>query len=382
MPQHNGAGQPKQCSLTIRCMPPTLSIAHTPLRHRITINDVAKAAGVSKATVSRYVNGGTAQLSPETAARVAEVIHLLGYKPSPMAQSLKHGRTRLIGLAVADITNPFSIAVLRGAEQACQASGYLIVLFNLGNEASRERGVMHALETAQLDGLILNRVHTSAQVYAEAQASGKPIVLVDRLQPGLETDFISVDNAAAVSSALEHLKSQGWRQLLMISEPAEGVSSRTARKQAFQEWIQWQATDADACTGDYLEIPESVAPADAITPIQKWMQSASSTGQPAAILSGNAVATLFTMGVVQHLGWQLGQDIGFIGIDETEWAALIGPGLSTIAQPTDQLGQLAVQCLLERIEGDVQSARHIQLKGKLIARGSSHPVLAPSRIKD
>lgn len=186
-------------------MPHSSSNAGAPAttRHRITINDVAKAAGVSKATVSRFVNGGSAQLSPDTAARVAEVIQQLGYKPSPMAQSLKHGRTRLIGLAVADITNPFSVAVLRGAEQACQASGYLIVLFNLGNEAERERGVMHALETAQLDGLILNRVNTSAQIYEEAQASGKPIVLVDRFHPGMDADFISIDNAGAVRTALK-----------------------------------------------------------------------------------------------------------------------------------------------------------------------------------
>lgn len=351
------------------CSPIAPSVSQR--RHRITINDVAKAAGVSKATVSRFVNGGSTQLAAETAKRVAEVIHLLGYKPSPMAQSLKHGRTRLIGLAVADITNPFSIAVLRGAEQACQESGYLIVLFNLGNEAARERGVMHALETAQLDGLILNRVHTSAQVYAEAMASGKPIVLVDRQQPGMDVDFISVDNVDAVGTALHHLQTQGWRQLLMISEPAEGVSSRSARKKAFHDWIDQHRSGPDACTGSYLEVREGHATAETIASIQAWMRAADAARRPAAILSGNAVTTLLTMGVVQRQGWQLGHDLGFIGIDETEWAGLIGPGLSTIAQPTDQLGQMAVQCLLERIDGDSQTARCIQLKGQLIARRSS-----------
>lgn len=342
------------------------------IRHRITINDVAKAAGVSKATVSRFVNGGSAQLSPDTAARVAEVIQQLGYKPSPMAQSLKHGRTRLIGLAVADITNPFSVAVLRGAEQACQASGYLIVLFNLGNEAERERGVMHALETAQLDGLILNRVNTSAQIYEEAQASGKPIVLVDRFHPGMDADFISIDNAGAVRTALNHLREQGWRHLLMISEPVTGVSSRTARKQAFHEWIRQQADTPDACTGSYLEISESDHDAQhALEHLQAWLQAAQEAGQHPAILSGNAVATLYAMGLVQRLGLQLGQDMGFIGIDETEWASLIGPGLSTIAQPTDLLGQMAVQCLLERIDGSTEAARHIQLPSQLIVRRSS-----------
>lgn len=347
------------------------STATSNLRHRITINDVAKAAGVSKATVSRFVNGGGSQLAPDTAARVAEVIRLLGYKPSPMAQSLKHGRTRLIGLAVADITNPFSIAVLRGAEQACQAHGYLIVLFNLGNKAERERGVMHALETAQLDGLILNRVQTSTQIHQEAQASGKPIVLVDRQQPGLDADFISVDNTAAVRTALNHLRAQGWRHILMISEPALGVSSRTARKQAFENWISERSSLVDPFHGIFLEIPASRDCPDTFAYVQQWLQQARAQGRPAAILSGNSVATLYAMGVVQRHRWELGHDVGFIGIDETEWAPLIGPGLSTVAQPTDQLGQLAVECLLERMNGDTQPARHIQLPGVLIARKSS-----------
>ncbi|MBF6630475.1 MAG: LacI family DNA-binding transcriptional regulator [Comamonas sp.] len=337
--------------------------------HRITINDVAKAAGVSKATVSRYMNGGGTQLAAETAARVAEVIRLMGYKPSPMAQSLKHGRTRLIGLAVADITNPFSIAVLRGAEQACQASGYLIVLFNLGNEAARERGVMHALETAQLDGLILNRVHTSAQIYEEAQASGKPIVLVDRQQTGMDVDFISVDNTAAVYTALDHLRQQGWRNFLLITEQTLGVSSRSARKKSFYDWLAEQPAGADNCQGQHLEISDPGLTTD--PNVLAWLQAAQAKQQPAAILSSNAIATLYTMGVVQSYGWQLGQDLGFVGIDETEWATLIGPGLTTIAQPTDQLGQLAVQCLVERMAGDTQPARHIQLPGQLIVRRSS-----------
>ena len=367
-------------------MPPRPNERFTPppLRTRTTINDVAKTAGVSKATVSRFVNGGARQLSAETAARVETVIRELGYKPSPMAQSLKHGRTRLIGLAVADITNPFSVAVLRGAEQACQAHGYLIVLFNLGNEAERERGVLHALETAQLDGLILNRVHTSIQLYEEAQASGKPLVLVDRQQPGMDADFISIDNHAAMHLALDHLHAQGWRQMLMVSEPLQGVSSRAERKLAFHQWMAAHSTGTDACQGTYVEVPSSDQQASTQAHLQHWLQQCQSQGQPAAIISGNAVATLYAMGVVQRLQWQLGIDVGFIGIDETEWAPLIGPGLSTIAQPTDQLGQQAVQCLIERMEGATHPPRHVQLQGTLVTRASSlrTPTSAPCIAKN
>ncbi|WP_295528175.1 LacI family DNA-binding transcriptional regulator, partial [uncultured Pseudacidovorax sp.] len=123
---------------------------------RPTISDVARVAGVSKATVSRFFNHRERLLSPDIAARVEAAIAELAYVPSPMAQALSHGRSRLIGLIVADITNPFSVAVLRGAEKACKDAGYLVMLFNIGNEAGREREAIDALAGYQGDGCILN----------------------------------------------------------------------------------------------------------------------------------------------------------------------------------------------------------------------------------
>src|SRR6187402_2902607 len=127
----------------------------TPAAGRATIADVAEKAGVSKATVSRFLNRRDELLTPEIALRVEQAIAALGYTPSPMAQALKRGRSRLIGLVVADVTNPFSVAVLRGAERACQDAGYLLMLFNLGNESGREREAIDALAGYQVDGFIL-----------------------------------------------------------------------------------------------------------------------------------------------------------------------------------------------------------------------------------
>ena len=129
---------------------------------RATIADVAKAAGVSKATVSRFLNHRERLLSPDIAARVEAAVAQLAYTPSPMAQALSHGRSRLIGLIVADITNPYSVAVLRGAEKACQDAGYLVMLFNLGNDIDREREAINALAGYQVDGFILNTLGRGA----------------------------------------------------------------------------------------------------------------------------------------------------------------------------------------------------------------------------
>src|SRR4051812_929094 len=123
---------------------------------RTTIADVALKAGVSKATVSRFLNRREELLTPEIATRVESAIAALGYTPSPMAQALKRGRSRLVGLVVADVTNPFSVAVLRGAEKACQQAGYLLMLFNLGDDSQRERDAIEALASYQVEGLILN----------------------------------------------------------------------------------------------------------------------------------------------------------------------------------------------------------------------------------
>jgi len=347
---------------------------------RATIADVALAAQVSKATVSRYLNGRTDILTPDMAKRVQEAIASLQYRPSPMAQALKHGRTRLIGLAVADVTNPFSVAVLQGAEKACQAAGYLLVLFNLGNEAGRERDAMHALSAYQLDGMILNRVDTSAQLWQDAQLHGKPIVLVDRFQEGMDADFVTVDNPGVVQIAMDHLQQQGFDEVLLVTEPIADVSSRTARQQAFAHYLQ-DLQDLQGQAGTRRGQPAAMqgnvwesTPHNASAlqqHLQQWRDQAQQAGRHPAVLAGNAVASLRVATAVHALGWVPGRELGIIGVDETDWAALVGPGLSTVAQPTDALGQAAATCLIERIQGLQSPARTVELPGTIIVRGST-----------
>ncbi len=337
---------------------------HPALAARATISDVAAKAGVSKATVSRFLNRREELLTPEIAGRVERAVRALGYSPSPMAQALKRGRSRLIGLVVADVANPFSVAVLRGAEKACQDAGYLLMLFNLGNEASREREAIEALLSYQVEGLILNTLGQDQGAVAEAMRRGKPIVLVDRRHHELETDFVSLDNAGAVRSAAEHLVAAGYRELLLVTEPLAGVSSRIEREAAFRTFL----ADHPRLAGRIFESgAEGTAALDeALRALRKRARA----GKP-AVLAGNAVVTLRIAAAAARLGWQFGVDLGLVGFDDTEWAPLIGPGLTTIAQPTDELGRLAASCLLERLQGLALAPRQILLPGRLIARGSS-----------
>lgn len=334
---------------------------------RATIADVAQAAGVSKATVSRFLNHRERLLSPDIATKVETAIAGLGYSPSPMAQALSRGKSRLIGLIVADITNPYSVAVLRGAEKACQDAGYLVMLFNLGNESGREREAIDALAGYQVDGFILNTLGRGAGVVDAVALHGKPAVLVDRRHAGMHADFVSLDNPGAMAQVCEHLFQGGWRELLYITEPQKGVSTRRERTIAFNECM---AAHAPQLRGEVFESEEGDA-AGLAAALRALHQRARRARRQAAVIAGNAVVTLRVAAAVAELGWQFGADIGFAGFDDPEWAPLIGPGLTTLAQPTDEIGRAAAHCLIERLRGLEGAARQLLLPGELVVRGSS-----------
>lgn len=339
-----------------------------PTTARATIADVARAAGVSKATVSRFLNHRDKLLTKDIASRVEVAIAALAYSPSPMAQALKRGRSRLIGLVVADVTNPFSVAVLRGAEKACQEAGYLLMLFNLGNDSQRESEAIEALTAYQVEGFILNTLGSDAKAAAEAARHGKPVVLVDRRHQGMQADFVSLDNAGAVHLGARHLVEAGYRELLFISEPIKRVSSREEREVAFRTFISESVATTPGLLGSTLEntAEESQALDDALRNLRQR------AGQRLpGVLASNAVVTLRVVAALSRLGWKLGTDVGLVGFDETEWSPYVGPGLSTIAQPTEELGRIAATCLIERLKGTELPPRQIFLSGRLVPRGSS-----------
>lgn len=336
---------------------------------RATIADVAREAGVSKATVSRFLNHRDTLLTKDIAARVEVAIAKLAYSPSPMAQALKRGRSRLIGLVVADVTNPFSVAVLRGAEKACQEAGYLLMLFNLGNDSQREAEAIEALAAYQVDGFILNTLGHDGGVAADAARHGKPVVLVDRRHPEMQADFVSLDNTGAVRLGARHLVQAGYSELLYVSEPVKNVSSREEREIAFRNFVAEPPADCAALHGltfeSFANEPEALDQA-----LRSLRQRAGLQHVPGVICS-NAVVTLRVVAAVARLGWQLGKDLGLLGFDDTEWSPYVGPGISTIAQPTDELGRIAAGCLIERLNGLALPPRQILLSGQLLPRGSS-----------
>ena len=350
---------------------PTRTPVRTAPIARATIADVARQAGVSKATVSRFLNHRDKLLTKGIATRVEVAIAALSYSPNPMAQALKRGRSRLIGLVVADVSNPFSVAVLRGAEKACQQAGYLLMLFNLGNDSGREREAIETLTAYQVEGFILNTLGQDGGAAVEAARHGKPVVLVDRRHHDMRADFVSLDNADAVRMGARHLVEAGYRELLFVSEPVKDVSPREERKSAFCRYISESENSITNLRGSTFESMADDPETELSNALQRLRQSAGE--RLPGILSSNAVVTLRVVAAMTRLGLRLGTDIGLVGFDETEWSPYVGPGLSTIAQPTDDLGRIAADCLIERLKGLELPPRQILLSGRLMPRGSSVP---------
>ena len=200
---------------------------------RPTISDVAKAAKTGKTSISRYLNGEKHLLSEALLARIEKAIADLDYRPSLMARSLKRGRTRLIGLIIADITNPYSVDVLSGIEAACRDKGFTPLVCNTNNEVNQEQHYLDLLRSYQVEGIVVNAVGMREEGLNRLQQSALPMVLIDRKIPDFACDVVGLDNTQAATTATEHLIEQGFEAILFLSEPLGTVNTRRERLNAF-----------------------------------------------------------------------------------------------------------------------------------------------------
>ncbi|SDU93994.1 LacI family DNA-binding transcriptional regulator [Pseudomonas mucidolens] len=336
-------------------------------RSRVTMLDVAERAGVSKASVSRFIGDDRALLSDATALRIERAIDELGYRPNQMARGLKRGRTRLIGMLVADIRNPYSIAVMHGVETACRKHGYSLVVCNTDRDDEQERQHLASLRAYNIEGLIVNTLGHHLEQLLELQRE-MPLVLVDRKVDALHSDLVGLDNPVAVRMALDHLEQQGYRDVLLISEAADGTSSRLERMDSFKTEIGRR----QRLHGAVLELGPDVN-----SRLRAFL-AADSTG-PKALFCANGIATLACTTALRELGCRLFEDIGLIALDDLDWYPLVGSGITALAQPTDAIGASAFDCLLKRLRGNAEPVRTLDFLPQLIVRGSTRlpPELTP-----
>ena len=344
---------------------------------RATISDVAREAGTGKTSVSRYLNGETNVLSSDLRARIEEAIKRLDYRPNQMARGLKRGRNRLIGLLVADLTNPYTVGVARGVEAACHALGLMPLVCNAANEVEMERRYLQLMTTYRVEGVIVNALGVKEETLRPLGEGGTPAVLVDRSIEGLAADMVGLDNGEAVELGMRHLLQEGFDDIRFVVQPFERVSSRRLREAAFQAALERarraRGAGAAPLRGEtiVLDLIDEAALARTHEMLDRHLEEASREGgrRVAYFAANGPVALSLALHLNARYGSRWQERVALMSIDDSEWAELIG--VTAIRQPTYEIGYRAVEFLNDRIEGGMEPAREAMLPGELVARRST-----------
>lgn len=304
---------------------------------RPTINDVANAAGVSKATVSRVLNGTSAYIRPATAEHVKQVVAQLGFRPNGLARSLSLQRSGTLALVVSDIVNPFYAEVIHGLEDAALEQDSSVFLCNTNYDLKRGLKLIHSLVDKRVDGVLLMSSSMEKDWLDELLRHGVPVVVVDpaskRAQQGIGT--IKVDFATGIREAVTAFIEAGHRRLAFVSGPL-GLQTARVRREAFYAAVLEHGID-----------PASVVEVESNFRMDGGRAAFKHLGGATAIFCSNDLLALGVLAEARKQGLDLPRDLSIIGLDDIEMAADSFPALSTVALPRYEVGRLAAELIFE-----------------------------------
>ena len=325
---------------------------------RVTIGDVAAQAGVSIATVSKVINGRYG-VAAGTLARVQAVIDKLGYESSLVAQSLRSHRTNVIGILVADI-EPFSAELLKGAARAIRGTGYELVVYSGGglarDQAGWERRYLSRVSGTLTDGTILVTPTVVDVMH------GAPVVAVDPHTGSSSLPSIASDNLAGGVTATEYLIGLGHRRIGLLAGRPDLESARL-REQGYRQALAAAGIELDpdlVRVGGY-QLESAEEPARELLRLSP---------PPTAVFAANDMTAIQVMRVACSLGMSVPDDLSVIGFDNIPESGVTEPGLTTIAQPIQDMGFEAVRMLIGLIDGTAPGTSQLTLPTALVVRQS------------
>jgi len=330
----------------------------------VTIKDVARAAGVSPSTVSRALNDSPL-IREETKARIRRIAEALGYERNELARGLVMGSSGAVGLVVPDITNPFFAELTRGVGEVAHARGYGVVLCNTEGSPERERSYIRLLRRKRVDGLILTSV-TAEDPYLRALARSKtPFVLVSRRSRMVKAPYVGVDDRLGGRLAVEHLVKLGHRRIGFIGGPAD-VQSCVDRLEAFQEVLAEHHLSLRKGWVIFSDFTQAAGYAAGLRMLSR-------KSRPTAVFAANDVTALGVLQAAEELGIRVPDDLSLVGYDNISYAALPRIELTTVAQPSFEMGRIAAEWLLSVIEGQRLRMLHRLLEPRLVVRRTTAP---------
>ena len=319
-----------------------------------TIKDVAKQAGLSVGTVSRVFNN-RGYLSEDARSRVMEACKALDYYPSEVARSLYRKHTNVIGVIVPYVSHPFFSQLVQSIEESCSGAGYKIMLGTSNHEVAKEREYAEILRRGQVDGIIV----CSRTEDLDYLSTGKPVLSVERILSD-EIPAVLSDNAGGGRLAAETLLRRGCRHPLLVCSGKDGLEyvPATSRERYFCEYCREHGVEPHFCF-----IPASYMKDDLTEPLRKAFADYPETD---GIFASGDVQAIRVMHICRDLlGRRIPEEVQLLGYDNIELAEYCG--LSTIAQPINEMGVYAVRTLLSIIEGEIVPNR-IMLPVRLAER--------------
>ena len=322
-----------------------------------TIKDVARMAGVSISTVSKYMNGGN--LRTENAEAIRLAIETLDYRVNPFARSLKTQRSRSIGILLPDMTAPFFGAVVTALDKTLREHGYHSLISCYSANHGMERDNLHYLISNGIDGLIYIPEDLSAEEYYELTANcNVPMVQMDRMIQGVQADAVLVDNADATYAATSEMISRGHRSIAMVTGP-KSVFTAKERQVGYLRAL----SDHGILYDDDLFVSRENTFATGYHGFETLWNLKE---RPTAVVSTNYDITLGLVTAVREKGLRIPEDIDIMGFDCVEVCSMMKPPLPVIHQPEQLIGQTAAQYLIQRLEGYTGEPRLTRLKCDLV----------------
>lgn len=326
---------------------------------RVTITDVARAAGVSVATVSKVINGRYG-IAESTSRRVLDVVEELGYSSSLIAASMRRQRTDVIGVLVAEF-EPFAVQLLRGVSSALQGTSYDVLAY-AGSVSAGEHTGWEQRSLSRLGGTLIDGAIIVTPTVALPSTS-MPVVAIDPHLGPSSPATVDTDNLGGARAATEHLIALGHRRIGHLRGRPDLESARL-REQGYREALEAAGIAFDptlVADGGY-RAADSTAGSNALL---------DAVDPPTAVFAANDLSALELMRVAADRGLRVPEDLSVIGFDDVPDAAASTPGLTTVRQALQDMGAAAARLLIGMIDGT--PAEHIRMPAELIIRGSTAP---------
>jgi LacI family fructose operon transcriptional repressor len=329
------------------------------------IKDVAAMAGCSTATVSRVLSG-TGYISEDAKAKVLAAVDALDYRPNRFARNLRSQKSRVLGLILSDIRNPFFSEISRAVEDIAMTAGYSVIICNTDEDPKKEAQYLQLMAEEKVAGILLSPTRAGFKDLAKLRKSLPPLVLIDRKPPDAGIDSVVIDNFDAAFKLTRALINGGYKRIAGIF----GARSFTAaeRLRGFE--------------AAFADVPKKLAgifQAPAFEKEGDRLMTEILALKPAvdAVLCSSALLATGAYKALKFHKIPMPERMGFACFDDLSWASFVEPAVTVIRQPAATIGQTAAELLMKRIEDPSRPVSEICLIGELIQRESSQRILGP-----